>query len=280
MSETSNRSSALTVSDVIQVMEQIAPLDLSESWDNTGLLLGDKSASVARIMTCLTLTAESVREAIDQQVDLVISHHPLPFKPLAKITTDTYAGGLIWRLARAGINVFSPHTAWDSAMDGINAQLARKLSLTEIEPLIAIPHSELGAGRCGNLSKPYSLERIVERLTSSIPHCRPRFVKPLHAAEGFRRIAIGCGSGGGFLGAAAAQKCDLLVTGEATFHTCLEAQSMGIGLLMVGHFASEKFALDQLASRLASALPAAKVWGSRNETDPVTQLDGSKIKTD
>jgi len=259
------------VGDIAAVMEQIAPLSLSESWDNTGLLLGDLAAPVERLMTCLTLAGDSVSEAIERSANLVISHHPLPFKPINKITTSSQTGSLVWQLASHGISVYSPHTAWDSAADGINAQLARKLSLEEIEPLIPSVQSELGAGRYGRLHKPATLEKIVAKLTQAVPHCRPRAVT---IDREINKIAFGCGSGGSFVSAAAAKQCDLLITGEATFHTCLEAQSLSIGLLMIGHFASEKFAMDQLASRLAVAFPQLTVWGSQRESDPVRSLEG------
>lgn len=269
MTARSYEPSVTTVAEVVQLMEQIAPLSLSESWDNTGLLLGDAASPVGRVMTCLTLTPESAQEAIQGQAQLVISHHPLPFKPLAKITTASYTGRLIWDLAKGGVSVYSPHTAWDSAMDGINAQLARKLSLIDIEPLVASSQHELGAGRWGTLSRPGDMTAIARRLTQTVPHCRSRAVATKRAIT---RVGIGCGSGGSFLAAAVDKQCDLLITGEATFHTCLEAQAMGIGLLMIGHFASEKFAMDQLASRLASAMPNVNFWSSRDETDPVSTL--------
>ncbi len=264
-----SHSSSMTVGVVVEVLEQVAPLALSESWDNTGLLLGDPLRPVNRIMTCLTLTGDSVAEAIEERAELVISHHPLPFKPLAKITTATSTGKLVWQLASSGISVYSPHTAWDSAMDGINAQLARKLSIHETESLIASQSHELGAGRCGTLPRPSSIEKIAAKLAASIPACRPRAVFIDRPIE---RVAFGCGSGGSFLSAAADKACDLLITGEATFHTCLEAQSLGVGLLMIGHFASEKFAMDQLADRLAIAFPGLSIWGSRREADPVRNI--------
>ncbi|MGN6135493.1 MAG: Nif3-like dinuclear metal center hexameric protein [Aureliella sp.] len=272
MNAAAQADGATSVAQIVQILEQIAPPQLSEAWDNTGLLLGDPDSPAERVMTCLTLTPASVDEAIAARAQLVISHHPLPFKPLAKITTQTLTGRLLWDLARHGVSVYSPHTAWDSATDGINAQLARKLSLHDVEPLVANPQHDLGSGRCGRLSKPQTLDALAEKLFKSVPYCRLRAVA---ARNPIQRVAIGCGSGGSFLSAAAARDCQLLVTGEATFHTCLEAEALGIGLLMIGHFASEKFAMDQLAARLASALPEATVWGSRQETDPVTSLSFS-----
>lgn len=269
MAQSPREASATTVAQIVQIMEQIAPPVLSETWDNTGLLLGDFSSSVQRVMTCLTLTRESVQEAISGGAQLVLSHHPLPFKPLARITTESITGRAVWSLARHGISVYSPHTAWDSAMDGINAQLARKLSLVDIEPLVPNPRHELGAGRYGNLTKPSEFSALARKLAQNVPHCRLRGVVLDGAIS---RVGIGCGSGGSLLSIAAERGCQLFVTGEATFHMCLEAQALGVGLLMLGHFASEKFAMDQLASRLATALPDVTFWGSQQESDPVTQL--------
>ncbi|MFG0261220.1 MAG: Nif3-like dinuclear metal center hexameric protein, partial [Novipirellula sp. JB048] len=81
--------SKFSVDQVCQTLAELAPLRLAESWDNVGLLVGDRQATVARLMTCLTITPAVVQEAIEEGVDLVVAHHPLPFKPLARLTTDT-----------------------------------------------------------------------------------------------------------------------------------------------------------------------------------------------
>ena len=251
------------------VTERQAPLALSESWDNTGLLLGDPARSVSRIQTCLTLTVETVAEAIEKKACMVIAHHPLPFKPLSKITTETPTGQLLWQLAQAGISVYSPHTAWDSAEFGINRLLSDRLELVEVEPLIPsnLPGLEhLGAGRVGRLIKPQNLEAIVSRLAALIPNCRPRGVR---ADRVISRVAFACGSGGSLLSAAIRRQSDLLITGEATYHNCLEAQTAGVALLMIGHFASEQFSLQELASRLAADITNLTTWLSTEETDPV-----------
>lgn len=261
-----------TVRDIAEWMNEQAPLSLSESWDNTGLLLGDWGSSVHRIQTCLTLTHESATEAINQGANLVIAHHPIPFRALSRITTDTQTGRLLWRLANAHIAIYSPHTAWDSAEQGINAQLAEKLGLQSVRPLIpskAEGVEGLGAGRLGELPNAWSLREIADTLSRLLPTCRPRGVDSGRVA---RRIAIACGSGGSLLEAAIAANCDLFLTGEATFHTCLEAQDAGISLLMIGHFASERFSLVELAARLHRDFPDVQTWASEKELDPVVQL--------
>jgi len=83
------------------------------------------------------------------------------------------------------------------------------------------------------------------------------------------KLAVACGSGGSFLAAARRQGCDAMVTGESTFHTCLEARSSGIGLILVGHYHSERFAMERLAEQLAAEYSDLSVWPSRIESDPI-----------
>ncbi|MEM7312347.1 MAG: Nif3-like dinuclear metal center hexameric protein, partial [Planctomycetota bacterium] len=90
-----------------------------------------------------------------------------------------------------------------------------------------------------------------------------------NANQSIQKVAIACGSAGSFLATANRHGCDLFITGETTFHTCLEAEATGIGLLLVGHYASERFACENLAERLAAEFADATVWASENEHDPL-----------
>src|SRR5947209_8063121 len=110
-----------TVAAVLDFLEQLAPLDLAADWDNVGLLLGDRAASVERVMTCLTVTPEAAAEAIAERVQLVVTHHPILFRPVKRLTTDAADGRMLLDLVRAGVAVYSPHTAFDNATAGINA---------------------------------------------------------------------------------------------------------------------------------------------------------------
>lgn len=128
-----------TVQAVAGWLERFAPSRLAESWDNVGLLLGDPATPVARVMTCLTVTSATVAEAVAERADLILSHHPILFKPAKTLRADRTEGGLIWSLARAGIAVASPHTAFDGTAGGINEILADKLGLTDVRPLRSGP---------------------------------------------------------------------------------------------------------------------------------------------
>src|SRR3954469_24074936 len=140
-----------TVEEVAHVLEQLAPLALAEEWDNVGLLVGEAEWPATRVMTCLTVTADSVSEAIEQKANLIVSHHPLPFRPVKTITSETTVGQLLLKLIRHSIAIYSPHTAFDSASAGINQHLAIGLGLQEIKPLkpAASGDPDEGYGRSG-----------------------------------------------------------------------------------------------------------------------------------
>src|SRR5207253_491266 len=129
------RKLLMTVADVVDFLQQFAPPRLAASWDNVGLLLGDDAAAVERVLTCLTVTPESAAEAIDEHAQLIVTHHPILFRPTQRITTATPEGRILLALAQAGVAVYSPHTAFDNATGGINDILAQRLQLTQVQAL-------------------------------------------------------------------------------------------------------------------------------------------------
>src|SRR5262245_36224402 len=123
------------VADVIQFLDEFAPLSLAADWDNVGLLLGDRDRDVHRVMTCLTVTPETAAEAVESSAELIVAHHPIMFRGIKRLTGDSSEGRTLLSLARAGVSVFSPHTAFDNTRDGINDRLAARLGLEDVKPL-------------------------------------------------------------------------------------------------------------------------------------------------
>src|SRR5262245_49959169 len=124
-----------TVADVAEFLERLAPTRRAAEWDNVGLILGEHSAGVTRVLTCLTVTPPVVEEAISSGVSLIVTHHPMLFRPVQKLTDATPEGRMVVALMRAGIAVYSPHTSFDNCAGGINDLLAQKLGLTDVRPL-------------------------------------------------------------------------------------------------------------------------------------------------
>jgi dinuclear metal center YbgI/SA1388 family protein len=255
-----------TVAAIAAFLEQVAPFRLAEEWDNVGLLVGRRTQDVKKLMTCLTVTPASAAEAIESKVDLIVTHHPMPFSPIKRLTTETTVGKLLLDLIGAGVAVYSSHTAFDSAFQGVNQRLAAGLGLRGITALR--PHVEgQGTGRWGWLVEPVTLEELGEKLKQFLSIQRLQVVGP--PEHPVRTVAVGCGAADELLEAARAAGCDAMVLGEVRFHTCLEAEAAGIGLLLPGHFASERFAVECLADVLSHQFPNVQVWASRRERDPI-----------
>lgn len=250
-------------------LDDFAPPILAESWDNTGLLAGDPDMEVRCAMTCLTITPDTAAEAILRQADLIVSHHPLPFHPLQKLVTETTPGRLLWELLTHRIAIYSPHTSFDSAQYGINQSLAEGLGLIDTQPLIVPTDAPpgTGTGRMGRVVPVSSLREMADRLKCFLVLPGLQYVGPLEMP--IERVAIACGAAGELLTSARRAGCHLLVLGETNLHTCLEAQATGVALLLAGHFASERFAVEDLADRIRARFADLEVWASSVERDPL-----------
>jgi dinuclear metal center YbgI/SA1388 family protein len=255
-----------TIRAIAAFLEQIAPFRLAEDWDNVGLLVGRRDQNVQKLMTCLTVTPESAAEAVEAGVDLIVTHHPMPFLATKRITDETTVGRILLDLIAARTAVYSPHTAFDSASQGVNERLAAGLGLRDVAPLTPHPEGQ-GTGRWGRLERVVSLAELAQRLKKFLSIERLQLVGQLDRA--IQSVAIGCGAADELLDLARANQCDAMVLGEARFHTCLEAEALGIALLLPGHFASERFAVECLAEVLAKQFPEVEVWASRREADPL-----------
>ncbi len=275
-----------TVVEVVRCLQRLAPLELAESWDNVGLLVGDSERPVQRIMTCLTLSPDVVDEAAREQVNLIVTHHPLMFRKIQRITADSPDGRVLLQLIESKIAVYSSHTGYDSAAGGINQQLSELLELRDIAPLrpaecTVPPHlanpeaTELenfaaplaGAGRYGTLKSPERLADFLERVKRTLSVTRLQYVGDDEMQ--IQRVAVACGSAAEFATDATQRGCDLLLTGESRFHSCLEGRTNGLAMILTGHYASERFAMEQMARMLQESFPDTRVWASTNESDPI-----------
>lgn len=124
-----------TVKDISRILEAQYPPHIAEKWDNVGLQIGSNQSPVHKIIVSLDLDKEILSEAIEQQVDMIITHHPLFFNPIKKINYDQAQGDLIARIIKNDINVYSAHTNLDAASQGLNQYLAEKLELLDIQLL-------------------------------------------------------------------------------------------------------------------------------------------------
>lgn len=257
-----------TVGSLAEFLNQLAPLSLSEDWDNTGLLVGDADRPVSKLMTCLTVTESVVNEAVSEDVDLIVSHHPILFRAAKKITTETAEGRMLLKLIANGVAVYSPHTAFDSCRAGINQQLADAFGLQQIHGLRQSGLDEHpGSGRWGSLPESLALPVFLKRVKHVVSAEYLEVSGQLDSAV--RNVAVACGSAAEFLTDAIQSGCDTFVTGEARFHSALEAQAARVNLILVGHYESERPAVEWLAEEIETSIPGLEVRASKMDSNPL-----------
>ncbi len=290
----SKNSDVIALDTVAEFLTEIFPPALAEEWDNTGLLIGDRTRPVRTVVTALTVTLEVVGEAARCGADLIVSHHPFPFRAAKRWTSETAAGALLLALAGKGLALYSPHTSFDSALWGINRQIAALLELTDVVPMRPLPvlpnaamlsglepdttdllktelSAALGAGRIGSFRRPFPLSELLKKVREIFSVQTFPYVGRLD--NEISRVAIACGAADDFVEDAIRLKADAIVLGEIRYHHALEAEQAGLAVLAPGHFATEHFATVALADRLARRFPQLNILASQEERDPF-RFDG------
>ena len=224
----------ITVKDVYNQLNELADVKLAEKWDNVGLMLGDNKSNVNKVLVCLDVTTKVVKEAIDNNIDLIVSHHPLIFKPLKSLNfTDDFKSNIIRDLIKNDISVISFHTNLDSAKLGLNDHLAKLLELDDIKVLFE--HNldkEAGLGRIGKLSSSLSTEDFIVYIKEKLS------LESVSAVIGndkeISTVALLGGSGADFL--YSLPEVDVYLTGDVGYHAALDAIEMKKNIIDIGHF--------------------------------------------
>ncbi|MFH0728354.1 MAG: Nif3-like dinuclear metal center hexameric protein [Pseudomonadota bacterium] len=254
---------SVTVGDIILLMETIAPSGLAEKWDNSGLQLGKRNWPVRKIVTALDPGPEVIAEATRLKADLLITHHPLLFAPLKSIDLDTPTGTIIARAIEHHLCIYAAHTNLDSVADGLNDMLACRLALRNIRALqpsffspegSSIPALPQGLGRIGELSGTATLKAFAYFIKNqlSLDHVTLTGDPELQVS----RVAICTGSGSGLFDAFYASGAQVYVSGDFRYHDARTAEMNQVGLVDIGHFASEHLMVAALASRLRAECDA------------------------
>lgn len=286
-------SRGVTVGDLAAAMEAVAPSRLAESWDNVGLLLGDRAAACRRVLVSVDWTPQVLAEALAMRADAVVSYHPPIFDPLKRLDAADPAQGALLGAARAGIALLSPHTAYDAVEGGMTDWLAEGLAGGARELARAAAHEPLrpagvrpsdgrstsdvapasrptpaeGAGRLLELRRDEPLAAIAARLRRFLG--APR-IDAVVAGARHRRIAICPGAGASFLPDAVARGATLLVTGEARHHEQLAARAVGVSMLLVGHTWTERGCMPRLARALSAVLEGPSFVVASSDLPPLT----------
>lgn len=260
----------MNIREIIDALERFAPLPLQDDYDNSGLQVGTTETEVSGALLCLDVTRQVVDEAARMGCNLIVSHHPLLFRPLRKLTDDS-TGSIVMDAVRAGITVYASHTNLDNVSRGVNMRIARIIGLKEVRPLDVHPDGN-GAGMIGEFESPVDEDELLKMLrenfrTGCIRH-NARLGRPI------RRMAV-CGGSGAFLtDKAVEQGADAFMTGEIGYHRFFGYDGV-IKLIETGHFESEQFTVELLRDVLRESFPSLKIVMTELKTNPVNYYLGN-----
>ncbi|MEO7124927.1 MAG: Nif3-like dinuclear metal center hexameric protein [Nakamurella sp.] len=253
----------MTVSGVMAVLDAVYPTRLAEEWDTgIGLTCGDPTSRVDRVLLAVDVDPAVVGEARDMGAQMLITHHPLFFRPVQSVATSTDKGALVHTLIRSGIAHFVAHTNADRAADGVNDALADALGIVDVEPLVPA-HSAAdpreGLGRVGMLRRPVTLREFMAQVAAALPATAGGVRATGSGDRLVRRVAVCGGSGGSVLEAANACGADVYVTSDITHHTAAEhvVDPRRPALINVAHWAGEWPWLARAAAVIESAFGGA-----------------------
>ena len=254
----------LKVQSIADALNRWAPSKLAEEWDNVGLLTGDPSAGVEKILVCLDAGLGAIERAVEIGAQMIVAHHPMIFRPIKNVRLDRPLGRRLSLLLKNDIAVFAAHTNLDSALDGVNDVLASKLGLIEVKPL-GEASDEPSLGRLGRLVEPMSAADFASHVKRALGADYVR----LSDAGSFeiKKVGICGGAGADFIMRAKFYGADAFVTGDVKYHEAQTAIDNGIHVIDAGHFATEHPIVEVIAARLRAEFDSIEIIEFDGETD-------------
>ena len=244
---------AANIDEVVSAIEYVAPIELAEEWDNSGLQLRC-AEKVNSALIALDVTHAVADEAVESGCDMIISHHPLIFSPIKALSENKPGENVVMRLVKAGISVYSAHTSFDKAAGGINDELAKMLGLNGVK---TIDGDGEGLLRVGALPQPMDRDGLSAHIKRVLGI---DYLVTTDAECGMiENLGIAGGSGGGFLAAARENGAAALLTGEAKHSHHIEAVQRGMLLVEAGHYATEQCFVSCFFDSLQSRLDAVQL---------------------
>jgi len=261
----------VNVIDAINILNEWAPEETAQEWDNVGLLIGSEEAELSGILVALDATRTVVIEAIETNSNLIITHHPIIFNPLLRLKTNEYPASVIIEIIKNDISVYSMHTNLDAVSGGVNDQLAKSLKLTEVEPLGSDAVGYLG--RIGKTIEDLKLGEFLDRVKTALEVEALKYQGNLE--ENIKTVAICSGSGGSFIESVVELGADVFISSDFKHSHWLQAENR-ISLVDAGHYESEQVILDSVVGQLKSGLSSSGISVKRSEagTNPLKLFNG------
>lgn len=269
----------LTVNEVVEIIEKTVPSSLQENWDNSGIQICFGNDNVTKILTCLEINKEILHEALENEVNMIVSHHPLIFSGIKKFNDADYDSSIIMSLINNRISVYSSHTSFDKIKGGNNDIVAEKIGLLSLTNLkgegIASPqkmieaNSDADIGRIGEFKSPIKFKQVIEKVSEGLELSIRQLRITGSLDREISKVGICTGAGVDLASMAFESGCDLFITGDIKHHEAHEAIQNDKCLLDAGHYGTEKFFADAMKHILKKELGnGIDVITAKTSTDP------------
>ncbi|MFH1152212.1 MAG: Nif3-like dinuclear metal center hexameric protein [Pseudomonadota bacterium] len=269
----------LTTQGFLELVDGIAPFFLAEPWDNCGLQAGNRAWPVRRILVALDVSMEVLEAALRLKADLVLTHHPLMIHPEKSIDFSIMPGAAVAFSATNRISLVSAHTNIDKVNPGLNDYFAARIGLTVTGPLIHGvakdgENTSMGFGRVGSLERTVSLRSLAADLKQCL---RSGNVRLVGDPDRFvNKAAVCTGSGASLIPDFLRTGAQVFITGDIKYHDARDVELAGLGLIDVGHFASEALVVDFFSEVLGQAASTAghrlEIFKFDREKDPFVSI--------
>ena len=242
----------IKLNELIKCINIIAPEDIQEEWDNSGLQVSPYTENIDRILIALEITKDVVEEARSISADMIITHHPLFFNPVKNILIEEAIGAqVISLLEERRIGIYSAHTSFDAAPLGLNEKLASLLEI-DVKPIETQRYL-----RIGDLNSIMSISEVIDKIKSSLNISEQlKYQGELHSIV--KKVMLCCGGGGEFISTAKRENCDLYITSDIRQHEWRLAEELGIYLIDAGHYFTERPFAEHFANQLNYVLVSDK----------------------
>jgi dinuclear metal center YbgI/SA1388 family protein len=255
----------MRAAEIVNIIEEFAPNFLQESWDNSGLSIGNLDKEVNSVILALDCTPEVIDEALSTGAQMVITHHPLIFKGIKRISNTTTLERMIIKIIKNDIIIYSAHTNIDKVISGVSGIMAQKLGLENIKLLKAEGSGEYGLGVIGDLNNPLEFKQVLKLVRDRLDPHLVRCSKPLN--NPIKKVAICGGSGGSLIDLARESGAQLFITGDITYHDFFCEDDFMI--MDIGHYESEIGLLELLKTILTKKLSTFVVRIAEKNINPI-----------
>lgn len=251
----------MTVREIYDYIDSIAPFASQAAWDNSGLIVGDFSATVKKAAVCLDVTERELAFAEKESVQLIISHHPVIFRPQKSFL----CGNAAFDAAVKGISIISAHTNLDKAVGGVNDTLCSVLGLDFVKCGEAVCDGFLNIADTDRELTASELALYIKTvLGGAVSYC--------DSGRSITRVGICSGAGADFISEARSLGCDGFITGEATYHDFLDSSALGVSLFAAGHFETEAVVVNSLCEKLRKQFKDTEFVGFVPDSTVITEI--------